>query len=264
MWRVGLFLVGAWWACGFSTAALAAEVRVAVAANFAAPLAALAPGFATSTGHSLKISNGATGKFYTQIQAGAPFDVLLAADEATPAKLAQEGHALAASQFTYAMGRLVLWSATPGLVDATGAVLGRGDFRYLAMANPKTAPYGRAAMQVLKHLALTEALRRKWVVGESVAQAYQFVATGNAELGFVALSQLPLKQGRPDPDAAGSFWLVPASMHEPLRQDAVLLKAGANNPAATALLTYLKTDAARRVLQDFGYGLSTPMVNVQR
>ncbi len=244
--------------------AAAAEVRVAVAANFAAPLAALAPGFASSSGHSLKVSTGATGKFYTQILAGAPFDVLLAADQATPTKLSQAGLAVAASQFSYATGRLVLWSATPGLVDAHGVVLGRGKFQYLALANPRTAPYGRAATQVLKSLALLETLRPKWVVGESVAQAYQFVATGNAELGFVALSQLPLKQGSPDATLAGSFWLVPASLHEPIRQDAVLLKSGANNPAAAEFLAYLKTDAARRVLQDFGYGLSAPLVNVSR
>jgi molybdate transport system substrate-binding protein len=263
MWRFGLFLVGAWWACGMCSAALAAEVRVAVAANFAAPLAALAAGFASSSGHSLKVSTGATGKFYTQIKAGAPFDVLLAADEATPTRLAQEGLAVATSQFNYATGRLVLWSATPSLVDGSGAVLGRGAFAYLALANPKTAPYGRAAMQVLKHLALTETLRRKWVVGESVAQAYQFVATGNAELGFVALSQLPLKQGRPD-GVAGSFWVVPASMHEPIRQDAVLLKTGANNLAAAAFLAYLKSDAARRVLQDFGYSSPNSVVSATK
>jgi molybdate transport system substrate-binding protein len=235
----------------------AAEVRVAVAANFAAPLAAMAEGFARSSGHSLKISAGATGKFYTQIKAGAPFDVLLAADTNTPRRLVQEGLGLAGSQFNYANGRLVLWSATPGLVDGAGAVLSRGAFKHLAIANPQTAPYGQAAVQVMQALGLVAALKPKWVVGESVAQAYQFVFTGNAELGFVALSQLPLplqlQTTATTRVVTGSRWLVPASLHSPIQQDAVMLLAGASNPAASALMAYLKSHAAKQVLLAFGY-----------
>ena len=156
---------------------------------------------------------------------------------------------MAASRFTYATGRLVLWSATPGVVDAQGAVLAGGGFAHLAIANPKTAPYGAAAMQVLRARGLAEALAPKLVTGESIAQAYQFVATGNAQLGFVALSQLSTP-GKPAP---GSMWRVPADLHEPIRQDAVLLRAGASNPAALALMTYLRSDAARAIIRAYGY-----------
>ncbi len=244
----------------FSTAALAAEVRVAVAANFAAPLAALAPGFSAATGHRLQFSSGATGKFYAQIRQGAPFDVLLAADEETPARLVEEGHALGATRFTYAVGQLVLWSATPGLVDAEGAVLRSAGWRHLAIANPKTAPYGRAALQVLRGRGLEAAVQPRLVTGESIAQAYQFVATGNAELGFVALSQVQQVQQpghvsghAPGRAPAGSMWRVPPAEHSPIRQDAVQLKAGQHNPAARALLAYLQTEPARQLMRRHGY-----------
>ena len=232
-----------------AASAQAAEVQVAVAANFAVPLARIAEGFTAATGHTLKVSPGATGKFYAQIVNGAPFEVLLAADDETPARLAAEGHALAASRFTYAMGRLVLWSATPGLVDAQGAVLNSSGWRYLAIANPKTAPYGRAAMQVLQSRGLDVALQGRFVTGESVAQAYQFVATGNAELGFVALSQVQ----QPGRAATGSMWRVPQTAYEPIRQDAVLLKAGQGNAAASSFLAYLKSEPALQVMRGFGY-----------
>ena len=227
----------------------AGEVQVAVAANFAAPLAKIGEGFSAATGHGLKTSAGATGKFQTQIAAGAPFELLLAADDETPRKLVADGLAVAGSNFSYAIGRLVLWSAQPGVVDEQGAVLAAGRFAHLAIANPKLAPYGRAAMQVLAARGLATALAPKLVSGESIAQTYQFVATGNAELGFVAWSQVAVP-GKP---VAGSHWLVPSSLHREIRQDAVLLKAGENNPAATALLAYLKTDAARAVMRSFGY-----------
>jgi molybdate transport system substrate-binding protein len=228
----------------------AAEVRVAVAANFAAPMAHIAEAFAAATGHSAKLSSGATGKFYAQIVAGAPFDVLLAADGETPRRLVDEGHAVPASRFTYAVGRLVLWSATPGRVDEQGAVLGSGRFAHLAIANPKVAPYGAAAMQVLRARGLAEALAPKLVTGESIAQAYQFVASGNAELGFVALSQV-LQPGRP---VTGSMWRVPEALHSPIVQDAVLLKRGSDNPAAAALLQFLQGTAARELVRAHGYG----------
>ena len=259
--------------CG---AVQAAEVKVAVAANFAAPMARIAEGFAAATGHTLTLSSGATGKFYAQIVAGAPFEVLLAADDETPKRLVAEGHAVAGTAFSYAIGRLVLWSARPGFVDEQGAVLAGGSFAHLAIANPKTAPYGAAAMQVLKARGLADVLAPKLVTGESIAQAYQFVLTGNAELGFVALSQTiaagppqgdqrplggpaPQAPGGPSPmpgkPAVGSRWLVPASLHDEIRQDAVLLKRGENNPAARALLDYLKSAPAKDVIRASGYGI---------
>lgn len=233
--------------CG---AAHAGEVLVAVAANFAGPLAQLSAGYTATTGHTLKVSSGATGKFYAQIAAGAPFDVLLAADDDTPRKLMTEGHGVPGSQFTYAVGKLVLWSAQPGYVDDQGAVLTRGAYAHLAIANPKLAPYGRAATEVLQARGLREALAPKLVTAESIAQAYQFVATGNAELGFVALSQVV----RPGQPVVGSYWRVPSSRYGEIRQDALLLKSGDKNPAAAALLAYLKTPAARALIQSYGYG----------
>jgi molybdate transport system substrate-binding protein len=228
----------------------AGEVHVAVAANFAAPMARIAESFRAATGHVVKVSSGATGKFHSQIVAGAPFELLLAADDATPRRLVDEGHALGSSRFTYATGRLVLWSATPGFVDVQGAVLASGRFAHLAIANPKVAPYGRAAMEVLGARGLADALAPKLVTGESVAQAFQFVATGNAELGFVALSQVQV----PGKASTGSAWVVPAAMHAPILQDAVLLKRGESNPAAVALLAYLKSAPARELIGAFGYG----------
>ena len=228
----------------------AAEVHVAVAANFAGPMARMAQDFTAATGHKLKLSSGATGRFYAQIVAGAPFDVLLAADDETPARLVREGHAVAGTDFPYAIGRLVLWSAQPGLVDDQGAVLARLDWKHLAIANPRTAPYGRAAMQVLKARGLDPAAAGRVVTGESIAQTYQFVFTRNADLGFVALSQVQW----PGQAVVGSQWLVPASLHGEILQSAVLLKAGAKNPAAAALLAWLKGDVARAVMQAHGYG----------
>jgi len=213
-------------------------------------MARVAESFTAATGHVVKLSSGATGKFYSQIVAGAPFELLLAADDETPRRLVEEGHAVASSRVTYATGRLVLWSAAPSLVDAQGAVLASGRFAHLAIANPKVAPYGRAAIEVLRARGLADALAPKLVTGESVAQAFQFVATGNAELGFVALSQVQA----PGKASTGSAWVVPAAMHAPILQDAVLLKAGEHNPAAVALLAYLKSAPARELIRAFGYG----------
>lgn len=229
----------------------AGEVQVAVAANFAGPLAKIAEAFAAATGHVVKPSAGATGKFYAQIVAGAPFEVLIAADDETPKRLIAEGHAVAGSSFTYAIGRLALWSAQPGVVDGQGAVLASDRFTRLAIANPKLAPYGAAAVEVLKARGLAETLAPRLVTAESIAQAYQFVLTGNAEIGFVALSQIAVP-GQPVP---GSYWLVPPGLYGEIRQDAVLLRPGAKNEAAAALLAYLKSEPARRVIRDYGYGL---------
>jgi molybdate transport system substrate-binding protein len=230
--------------------ARADEAAVAVAANFAGPLAKIGEGFTAATGHTLKVTSGSTGKFYSQIVAGAPFDVLIAADDETPKKLISDNLAVAGSHFTYAIGRLVLWSAQPGLVDDQGAVLASGKFTHLAIANPKLAPYGRAGAEVLKARGLTDAVAPKLVTAESIAQAYQFVATGNAELGFVAMSQVAVP-GKP---VTGSYWRVPPSLYDEIRQDAVLLKFGEKNAAAAALMRYLKGAAAKTVIQSYGYG----------
>jgi molybdate transport system substrate-binding protein len=232
------------------SAARAGEVLVAAAANFAGPIARIGEAFTAGTGHVLKVSTASTGKFYSQIVGGAPFEVLLAADDETPARLVAEGHALAGTRFTYAIGKLVLWSARPDLVDDQGAVLASDRFRHLAVANPKTAPYGAAAHQVLKARGLVEVLAPRLVTGESIAQAYQFVATGNAELGFVALSQVTL----PGKKAMGSMWRVPENLYTEIRQDAVLLKPGAGQPAALALLEFLKGETARQIMREHGYG----------
>jgi molybdate transport system substrate-binding protein len=229
----------------------AAELQVAVAANFAGPMEKIAAAFSAATGHTVKLSAGATGKFYSQIAAGAPFELLIAADDETPKKLIAEGHAVAGSQFTYAIGKLVLWSARPGFVDSQGAVLGSGAFAHLAIANPKVAPYGAAALQVLRSRGLAEALAPKLVTGQSIAQAFQFVATGNADLGFVALSQVAV----PGKAVPGSFWLVPQELYTEIRQDAVLLKPGADSAAARALLAYLRSAPAQQVIRAYGYGI---------
>lgn len=229
--------------------AQAAEVAVAVAANFTAPMQKIAALFEADTGHKAQLSFGATGKFYAQIANGAPFGVLLAADDSTPEKIAKEGLGDGATRFTYAIGQLVLWSKQPGYVDAQGKVLQKNDWQHIAIANPKLAPYGLAAMQTLDKLGLTAQVQPRVVTGENIGQTYQFAASGNAQLGFVALSQVweggKLREG--------SAWVVPSNMHESIRQDAILLKPGQGNPAATALLGYLQGDKARAIIKDYGY-----------
>ena len=234
-----------------SLASQAAEVQVAVAANFTAPMQKIAAEFEKDTGHKAQLSFGATGKFYAQIKNGAPFEVFLAADDETPAKLETEGDAVPGSRFTYAMGKLMLWSAQPGYVDDQGAVLKKGQFQHLAIASPKTAPYGAAAMEVLTRLNLLDAVQPKLVTGENIAQAHQFVATGNAELGFVALSQV-MENGKL---TGGSGWQVPAKLYEPIRQDAVILAKGKDQPAAEALMKYLKGRKATTIIKSYGYDL---------
>ncbi|MBK9394664.1 MAG: molybdate ABC transporter substrate-binding protein [Uliginosibacterium sp.] len=229
--------------------AFADEVKVAVAANFTAPMQKIAAEFEKDTGHKTLVSTGATGAFYAQIKNGAPFEIFLSADDETPAKLEAEGAGVKGSRFTYAIGRLVLWSAKPGFVDTRGEVLKKGDFNKLALANPKTAPYGSAALEVMRKLGVQEALQPKIVQGENISQTFQFVSTGNAEVGFVALSQVwqdgVLK--------SGSAWIVPADLYAPIRQDAILLAKGEGKPAAEALLKYLKGDKAKAVIKSYGY-----------
>ncbi|APC21430.1 molybdate ABC transporter substrate-binding protein, partial [Pseudomonas protegens] len=202
--------------------AQADEVQVAVAANFTAPIQAIAADFEKDTGHKLVAAYGATGQFYTQIKNGAPFEVFLSADDSTPQKLESEGDIVKGSRFTYAIGTLALWSAKDGYVDAKGQVLKDNQYQHLSIANPKAAPYGLAATQVLAKLGLTDKVKDKIVEGQNITQAYQFVSTGNAELGFVALSQI-YKDGKV---TSGSAWIVPAQMHDPIKQDAVILNKG--------------------------------------
>jgi molybdate transport system substrate-binding protein len=234
-----------------SSSAHADEVTVAVAANFTVPVQKIAADFEKDTGHKLVASFGSTGKFYAQIKAGAPFEILLAADDETPARLEKEGDGIVGSRFTYAIGKLVLWSKKEGYVDDKGEVLKRNDFQHLSLANPKLAPYGAAGVELLKGLGLLDATQPKFVTAENITQAYQFVASGNAELGFVALSQV-FKDGK---IAEGSVWIVPQHLYTPIRQDAVLLAKGKDRPAATALLQYLKGDKAKAVIRSFGYDL---------
>lgn len=234
-----------------ATAVHAGEVQVAVAANFTAPMQAIAVEFEKDTGHKAVVAFGATGKFYAQIANGAPFEVFLAADDTTPARLEGEGATVAGSRFTYAVGKLVLWSAREGFVDSKGDVLKKGGFQHLSIANPKTAPYGAAAMDTLAKLGLADTLRGRVVQGENITQAHQFIATGNAELGFVALSQV-FKDGKV---SSGSAWIVPVDYYEPIRQDAVILAKGKDNPAAKALADYLKGPKAVAVIRSYGYEL---------
>lgn len=233
----------------FTGAAHAETISVAVASNFTAPMQKIAAQFEKDTGHKAELSFGATGKFYAQISNGAPFGILLAADDKTPAKIAQEGKGDAASRFTYSIGKLVLWSKQDGYVDANGEVLKTGKFQHVAIANPKLAPYGLAAEQTLTKLNLLDAIKPKFVQGENIGQTYQFAATGNAELGFVALSQV-MEDGK---IKAGSAWVVPAEMHEPIRQDAIVLNNAKDNVAAKALMDYLKGDKARVIISAYGY-----------
>ncbi|HEY2407599.1 MAG TPA: molybdate ABC transporter substrate-binding protein [Polyangiaceae bacterium] len=235
----------------FSASARAAETQVAVAANFAGPMQVLAEKFAKKTGHHAVIVSGATGKLSAQIQNGAPFEVFLSADMTTPQKLEEQGLAVRGSRFTYARGRLVLYGPRPDLGQNGEATLKAGEFAHLAIANPKLAPYGAAALSVLVKLGLKAALEPKLVIGENISQTMQFVESGNAELGFVALSQVQVP-GKPQ---SGSFWLVPSSLYDPIRQDAALLLHGEHNQAARALLDYLKTDEAKAVIVSYGYEL---------
>ena len=236
-------------ALALSAAAQAEVVQIAVAAIFTAPARALAEIFARTTGHEAKLSFGATGAFYTQIKNGAPFDILLAADDERPIRLEKDGDTVPGSRFTYAIGQLVLWSAKPGFVDGEGAVLKGGNFNKIAIANPKLAPYGAAAVETMDKLGLAAALTPKLVTGESIGQTYNFIATGNAELGFVALAQV-LDGGKLK---SGSMWVVPAKYHAPIIQDAVILKRAAANPAAKAWMALMRSPNTQDFIRSYGY-----------
>lgn len=233
-------------AASISAPLLAAETQVAVAANFTEPAKAIAAAFEKATGHKALLAFGASGGFYTQIVHGAPFQIFLSADGDRPARAEREGLAVPGTRFTYAVGRLVLYSATPGLVDAGGGVLQRGRFDRIAIADPATAPYGVAAVETMRRLGVEPALQPKIVTGSSIAQAYQFTATGAAQLGFVALSQVVAVRG-------GSRWIVPANFHAPIEQQAVLLRTGEKSPAARAFLAFLKGPTATAIIRRYGY-----------
>ncbi|MDD2918396.1 molybdate ABC transporter substrate-binding protein [Rhodoferax sp.] len=235
----------------FTTFSLAEQAHIAVAANFAEPIKAVAAVLEKTTGHTLSVTLGATGKLYAQIKNGAPFDVLLAANTAATTALEKDGLAQVGTSFTYANGKLVLWSADAAKVDAKGEVLKGSSFRKLAYANPKTAPYGEAAVQTIDKLGLTSALTPKLVQGESIGQAYNFVHTGNAEIGFVAMSQV-LESGKLK---GGSIWVVPQSLYKPIQQDAVLLNRGANKPAAAALVKLLQSPNIKDLIRSYGYDI---------
>jgi molybdate transport system substrate-binding protein len=223
----------------------AAKTNVAVAANFTEPARAIAARFRQKTGHEAVLIFGASGAFFTQITHDAPFDVFLSADDERPRLAVEQGFAVPDSRFTYAIGKLVLWSRVLDVTDGKAA-LSAGKFAKLAIANPKSAPYGAAAVETMRALGVLDALQSKLVQGNSISQAFQFVDTRNAELGFVALAQL-------HGVTAGSQWLVSESLHTPIRQDAVLLKRGANDEASKAFLTFLKGPEARAIIESFGY-----------
>jgi molybdate transport system substrate-binding protein len=227
----------------------AAEVSVAVAANFTSAAKKIALNFEKDTGHTARLAFGSTGRFHAQIANGAPFDVLLAADDETPLRLEKQGFAVSGSRFTYAVGRLVLWSRQPGFVDAQGAVLQSGRFERIAIADPKLAPYGAAAIESMTRLGVLNRLQPKFVQGENIAQTYQFVASENAQLGFVALGQV-FDGGRL---VQGSAWVVPQTLHKLILQDAVLLKRGSANPAAIAFMSYLQGKKAQDIIRAGGY-----------
>jgi molybdate transport system substrate-binding protein len=233
----------------YATSLRAEQALVAVAANFSAPMQQIALAFQKDTGHQLKLSFGATGGIYAQIKNGGPFDVFLSADQLTPQKIEAEGLGVPQTRFTYATGQLVLWSKQDGLVDDKGQVLRSKNIQRIALANPKLAPYGAAALEAMTQLGLLDELKPKLVQGDNIAQTYQFVSTQNAQLGFVALSQV-FADGK---ITSGSGWVLPSSLYKPILQDAILLKNGKDNSAAKALMLYIKGDKAKEMIKRFGY-----------
>ncbi|MDP1664764.1 MAG: molybdate ABC transporter substrate-binding protein [Methylobacter sp.] len=231
----------------------AATTLVAVASDFTKPMTEIAAAFEKTTGHNAKLSFGSSGKAFAQIQSGAPFEVYLSASEKYPLELEKSGFAVIDSHFVYAIGRLVLWSATPGYVDAQGEILKTGTFKHIALADPSHAPYGVVAEDVMKSLGVLDKLRPLFVMGENISQTFQFISTGNAELGFVGLAQvIDVNSGK---IGSGSGWIVPDNLHSPFRQMAVLLKTGVENPAALALVDFLKSPTVSAIIEKYGFGL---------
>ncbi|MDD2722559.1 MAG: molybdate ABC transporter substrate-binding protein [Methylovulum sp.] len=245
-----LFII---WLASLAPAAWAESTMVAVASDFTKPMTEIAAEFEKATGHTAKLSFGSSGKAFAQIQSGAPFDVYLSASEKYPLELEKSGFAVAGSHFVFAIGKLVLWSKIENYVDAQGQILAKGGFKHLAIADPSHAPYGVVAVEVLKNLGLLDKLQPLFVQGENISQTFQFVSTGNAELGFIALAQIiDIKTGK---IGSGSGWLVPDNLHHPFEQMAVLLKTGDKNPAAHALLDFLKSPPALAIIEKYGFGL---------
>jgi len=228
------------------TTANGAVLKVAVASNFATTMTTLAEHFEKKTDHRVKLVFGSTGKHYAQIRNGAPFDVFFSADIERPMLLEAEGRTVPESRYTYAIGKLVLWSPENNVVDSSGKVLGQGSFRYLAIANPKLAPYGRAAREVLQSRGLWEGMKGKIVRGENISQSYQFVNSGNAELGFVAYSQLK----HPDQRIKGSYWKIPQALYTPIEQQVVLIK---DSEAGRSFLSYIQSKEALMIINEHGY-----------
>ncbi len=247
--RLTIFLMAA---LGLTGPAMAAEINIAVATNFAAPVKVIIANFERQTDHRVWLTLGSSGRFYAQITQGAPFDIFLSADQVKPKALEVRGFALPHSRFTYATGRLVLWSAKAGLVTGNEDILKQNNFNKLAMANPRLAPYGAAAREVMQALGLYDALSPKLVQGENIAQTYQFVATENADLGFVSLSQIISDAKTP----TGSLWIIPDHLHKAIHQDAIILKSAENNPAARDFVRYLQSESVRKIIRDFGYRLA--------
>jgi molybdate transport system substrate-binding protein len=231
----------------------AATTLVAVASDFTKPMTEIAVAFEKASGHTAKLSFGSSGKAFAQIQSGAPFEVYLSASEKYPLELEKSGFAVIDSHFIYAIGKLVLWSATPGYIDDQGKILASGNFKHIALADPTHAPYGVVAEEVMKSLGVLDKLRPLFVQGENISQTFQFVSTGNAELGFVGLAQvIDVNSGK---IGSGSGWIIPDNLHSPFRQMAVLLKTGAENPAALALVDFLKSPTALAIIEKYGFGL---------
>jgi molybdate transport system substrate-binding protein len=230
--------------------AFAEQVLVAVAANFVPPFREIAIEFERTTGHNVQVAAGSSGNFYSQIKNGAPFDVFFSADNERPKLLGEEGFGVKDSRFTYAIGRLVLWSPNADLIKGEETPRFK-QYKRLAMANPKTAPYGVAAMQAMQKLELWEGIQSQIVMGESLGQTMGFIESGNAQLGFVALSQVldPKIKGK------GSRWDVPTNLHEPIKQDVILLTKGKNNPAAKALMEFMGSPQAKAIIERYGYEL---------
>ncbi len=233
----------------YATTLRAEEAVLAVAANFSAPMQKIATLFQKDTGHTIKLSFGATGAIYAQIKNGAPFDVFLSADQSTAQKLGLEGMAVPNSRFTYATGQLALWSKQKDLVDGNGQILKSNSIQRIAVANPKLAPYGAAALETITRLGLLNELQPKLVQGDNISQTYQFISTQNAPIGFVALSQIYAN----DAITSGSAWIVPSHLYKPIAQDAILLRKGSDNAAAKALMLYLKGEKALQIIKSYGY-----------
>jgi molybdate transport system substrate-binding protein len=248
-----LRLIIAVWFILLAPTSWAATTLITVASDFTKPMTEIAAEFEKATGHTAKLSFGSSGKAFAQIQSGGPFEVYLSASEKYPLELEKSGHVVAGSRFVYAIGKLVLWSAKPGYVDDKGEILKTGNFKHIALADPTHAPYGVVAEEVMKSLGVLDKLRPMFVMGENISQTFQFVSTGNAQLGFVAFAQvIDINTGK---IGKGSGWIIPDNLHGPFNQTAVLLKKGAENPAALALVDFLKSPTALAIIEKYGFGL---------